>query len=662
MEHKSRLLVVDDNAATRYAIRRVLERHGYAVLEAGTGFEGQTIIANDEVDALILDVNLPDMSGFDIVRQLRADDCTRLLPVIHVSAASIQTGDMITGLDAGADAYLIHPVDPDVLLATLRTLLRVRDTEHALRESEARFREIFANVAAPIGVIDTRLQIHESNQAFEMLLGDRRDSSALIACLAENQEDKLQKLRESLESGMRWSDTLTMHVAGELRETKWQLSPYRAFELGLIFVEDVTEQLQRERSQLQQLDNVNSELAREVAERVRTEAQLMQAQKMDALGKLTGGIAHDFNNLLTGIITGIELLKQRLQQGRNDAVLRFADTALSSARSAASMTNRLLAFARQQPLDSRPADLNDEIRSLEELLQRTIGERIRLNLDLYEAGMFAQVDANQLESAVLNLVINARDALPQGGTITIRTAALRSEGNADLADGDYVTLSVKDDGTGIDPEVIGKVFEPFFTTKPLGQGTGLGLSSIYGFARQSGGEARINSVVGQGTEVTLVLPAASETIRISEPNDDMPQGYGEHVLIVEDMPAVRMLVTEMLEEAGYRCSGVGDVATALSVLQEDLSIDLLLTDVGLPQLSGRELADAARVHRPTLPVLFMTGYAENAVRRDRFLAEGMDMVVKPFQINELLGKVRRMIDVYASSHTPSLQNTKFVQR
>ncbi len=648
MERKCKLLVVDDNAATRYAIRRVLERHGYDVFEAGTGSEGQTLIAEQEIDALILDVNLPDASGFDIVRQLRADDRTRLLPVIHVSAASIQTGDIITGLDAGADAYLIHPVDPDVLLATLRTLLRVRDTEHALRESEARFREIFTSVAAPIVVIDAQLQIRERNQAFEMLLGDSQDPSALLVRLADNPKDKLQELRQSLASGVRWQGTLSMHVAGQLRETKWQVSPYRAVGLGLVFVEDVTEQRQRERSQLQQLDSVSSELAREVAERVRTEAQLMQAQKMDSLGKLTGGIAHDFNNLLTGIITGIELLKQRFQEGRSDAVLRFADTALSSARSAASMTNRLLAFARQQPLDARPADLNDQIRSLEELLQRTIGERIVLNLDLCQNGVVAQVDANQLESAVLNLVINARDALPQGGNILIRTTSLRSIGNAELADGDYVALSVKDDGTGIDPEVIGKVFEPFFTTKPLGQGTGLGLSSIYGFARQSGGEARIESVIGQGTEVTLVLPAATDSGCAVAPVVETPKGNSEHVLIVEDMPAIRMLVAEMLSEAGYRCSEAGDVATALSVLQEDPSVDLLLTDVGLPKLSGRELADAARVHRPALPVLFMTGYAENAVRRDRFLAEGMDMVIKPFQIGELLAKVRRVLDMVPS--------------
>src|SRR5690606_35206166 len=359
-------------------------------------------------------------------------------------------------------------------------------------------------------LIDAQLKLHECNQAFKLLLGDQPTPSTLLDYLAEGQEAKLQALRGCLANDQRWHETLLMQVDGELRETTWQMSPYHAYELGLVFVEDVTEQRQRERSQLQQLDNANIELAREVAERVRTEAQLAQAQRMDSLGKLTGGIAHDFNNLLTGIITGIELLKRRVVEGRTEAALRFADTALSSARSAASMTNRLLAFARQQPLDARPADLNLKIQSLEELLRRTIGEHISLTLDLCEEGAIAQVDASQLESAVLNLVINARDALPKGGNITIATAIQHASGSSGLAEGRYVALTVRDDGVGIDAALIDRVFDPFFTTKPLGQGTGLGLSSIYGFAKQSGGEARIRSTVGQGTEVTLVLPTAVE--------------------------------------------------------------------------------------------------------------------------------------------------------
>ncbi|WP_285415279.1 response regulator [Pseudomonas sp. efr-133-TYG-5] len=646
MKRDMRLLIVDDNVATRYALRRRLERHSYEILEAGTGTEGLALIEGEPIDALILDVNLPDMSGFDVVRTLRADPRTALLPVIHVSAASIQSGDIITGLDAGADAYLIHPVDPDVLLATLRTLLRVRDTENALRESEARFREIFINVSAPLAVLDANLKVHECNHAFTQMIQDNRDLESLSECFAEDQGAILDELRLRLVDGERWKGTLNMRVNGEIRETQWQISPYRTPQLSLVFVEDVTEHRHRERSHLAQLDDTTTQLAREVAERARAESQLLQVQKMDALGKLTGGIAHDFNNLLTGIITSLELIQKRTADARPDKVQLYADAALNSARSAAALTHRLLAFARQQPLDTRPVDINEHVRSLEELLMRTIGERITLRLELTSKPAIALVDPVQLESAVLNLVINARDALPQGGNIWVNTYAAYSHGDPNLVDGAYVALSVRDDGTGIEHSVINKVFDPFFTTKPLGQGTGLGLSTIYGFARQSGGDAHIRSVARSGTEVTIMLPATSDSARVeTAPPVVDPQGAGEHVLIVEDMPSVRMFVTEVLEDAGYRCTQAADIETALDHLQNDLSINLLLTDVGLPRMSGRELADVARGWRDALPILFMTGYAETALNRQVFLGTGMDMLVKPFQISELLEKVRHTLDL-----------------
>ena len=638
MKRDIRLLIVDDNVATRYALRKRLERHDYEVLEAGTGTDGLALIESEAIDALILDVNLPDMSGFDIVRILRADTRTALLPVIHVSAASIQTGDIITGLNAGADAYLIHPVDPDVLLATLRTLLRVRDTENALRESEARFREIFVNVSAPIAVLDASLKVHECNHAFNQLILDNRDPQALSECFADDQNAILNELRLRLVDGERWKGTLNMRVQGEIRETEWQISPYRTPELSLVFVEDVTEHRHRERTHLARLDDTTSQLER-------AESQLLQVQKMDALGKLTGGIAHDFNNLLTGIITSLELIQKRIADNRPEKVKLYAEAALNSATSAASLTHRLLAFARQQPLDTRPVDINEHMRSLEELLVRTIGERIALKLELTSKPAIALVDPSQLESAMLNLVINARDALPQGGNIWVNTYAAYSHGDPNLADGAYVALSVRDDGTGIEHHVIDKVFDPFFTTKPLGQGTGLGLSTIYGFARQSGGDAHIRSVARRGTEVTIMLPATSNPVGVeASPEVVNAQGTGEHVLIVEDMPSVRMFVTEVLEDAGYRCTQAADIETALERLQNDPSIDLLLSDVGLPRMSGRELADVARGWREGLPILFMTGYAETAINRQVFLGEGMDMLVKPFQISELLEKVRRTLD------------------
>ena len=645
MKPETRLLIVDDNTATRYALRRRMERQGFTVSEAGTGTEGLAMIAEQVPDALILDVNLPDMSGFDIVRQLRASPRTALLPVVHVSAASIQTGDIVTGLEAGADAYLVHPVDPDVLLATLRTLLRVRDTEYALRESEERFREIFANVSAPIAVVDGSLKVHEANHAFAQLLGQDADEGAVLRSFSDDQGSAVDGLREALQAGERWMGTLSMRVKGELRETEWQVSPYRVTGMSLVFIEDVTEHRRREQSHLQQLDSVNSRLAHEVAERARTEEQLLQAQKMDAIGKLTGGIAHDFNNLLTGIVTGLELVKKRTEDGRTEKVMAYADAALASARSASALTHRLLAFARQQPLDTRATDLNEHVRSLEDLLGRTIGKGIALTLDLTSLGAVAMVDAGQLESAVLNLVINARDALPKGGNVWISTFETYSQGHSRMADGPYIALSVRDDGVGIEHQLIDKVFDPFFTTKPIGQGTGLGLSTIYGFARQSGGDVHIRSVVGHGTEVTLMLPAAQgRSVEPQQPSGVAAQGAGEHVLILEDTDSVRMFVNEVLTDAGYRCTQAADVATALAYLENDATIDLLLTDVGMPEMNGREVAQRGRGWRAELPVLFMTGYAENALNRQDFLGERMDMILKPFQLVEFLLKVRKMLD------------------
>lgn len=645
MPSNSPLLIVDDNAPTRYSMRRVLERHGYRVMEAGTGAEGLSLLAKESFAALILDVNLPDISGFDIVRHLRGQQDTRLLPVIHVSAASIETGDLITGLDAGADAYLIHPVDPDVLLATLRTLLRVRSAEDALTESEARFREIFSSTVAPIAVLDSNLVIHEANEAFVRLLDGSTGEGAILTSFEPGQEDALGELRSHLTERKRWRGTLSMRARGVLRHIDWRVAPYRAPDLGLVFVEDVTEQFRREQRHEAALASVNTQLALEIAERERTESQLHQALKMDALGKLTGGIAHDFNNLLTTIITGIDLMSRHVAEGRVEGVQRFADMALGSARRAVSLTHRLLAFARQQPLDPKPVDINQLVRSLGDLLRRTIGEHIELRFDLMDGTGIANVDANQLENAIINLVINARDAMPSGGEIRVLTSTVHLRDDDELPNGDYVQVAVLDNGTGIEPDVLDRVFEPFFSTKPIGKGTGLGLSMIYGFSKQSGGRTSIASQKGVGTEVRLILPRGhSQEDEEQEVAADWAQGQGESVLIVEDNTSLRALARELLSDAGYRCIEAEDVDAALRALRGDVAIHLLLTDVGLPGMNGRQLAEAARAWRPSLPVLFMTGYAESALAADELLDEGMDILVKPFEIEQLLAKVRGVLD------------------
>lgn len=645
MPEMLRILVVDDNAATRYSLRRVLEQQGYQVIEAGTGTQGLMMLARETVDGLILDVNLPDMSGHDIARRLRMHSATALLPIIHVSAAAIQTHDLIAGLDAGGDAYLVHPVEPGVLLATLRTLLRVRDSEVALVESERQFREIFHNVAAPIAVIDAQLRVVECNHAFVQLMGVTGGDS-LRECFALAESSFLDEMAQHIARRERWQSSVSMHSGRETREIEWQISPHRLAGQGLAFVDDVTEQRSRERDGQRQLDGAIAQLVQEVAQRSKAEAELLQMHKMDALGKLTGGIAHDFNNLLTSIIFGLDMTRQRVEAGRHHGLERFIDAALGSARSAASLTNRLLAFSRQQTLDARPLNVNAELLSLEELLRRTIGESIRIDFDLAESVERVLADRAQFQSAMLNLVINARDALPAGGDISISSHSLVSRGAADLQDGRYVALAVADNGVGIDPAVVSKVFDPFFTTKPLGEGTGLGLSTVYGFTRQSGGTTRIRSVPGQRTEVTILLPIFAPAILSPEPAArpaDECFGNGQHVLVVEDMPAVRSLICEMLREKGFRCSEAEDAMAAVGVLGSDSSIDILLSDVGLPRRSGKELATDARALRPELPVLLMTGYAEIALNRQQLLEPGMDLMSKPFQLPELVHRLLRLL-------------------
>ena len=636
MQAEPTILIVDDNTATRYAMRRVMERQGWRVLEAGTGADGLAALQSEPVDALVLDVNLPDMSGFDIVRRLRDDEATRLLPIVHVTAASIHTRDVIAGLEGGADAYLIHPVDPGVLLATLRGLLRVRQAEEALRESEARQRKIFENVAAPIAVLDANLTVQQCNAAFSALHGDKCE---LADHLGFGSDTAMASLREHLLRGEPWFGAVDLRVDNELREFEWRVVPY-AEGLGLVFVEDVTRHRLRERQQNERLLTARSQLAEAISAREATEEKLVQSQKMDALGQLSGGIAHDFNNLLTSIIASLELLTDSALKGDAGAIATFAKTAMNSARRAAALTHRLLAFARRQPLDSRAVDINARITSLEELLRRTIGEQIALDVALDPAAAIATVDANQLENTILNLVVNARDALPGGGNIRIGTRV------SETAPG-FVELFVQDDGIGIPGELLEQVFEPFFTTKPIGQGTGLGLSMTYGFARQSGGDARIASTPGVGTTVSLLLPMGDvdniEPTSVPSGRVLPVAGQGEAVLIVDDADDVRELTALLLTMAGYHTLQAANGDDALAILASGQRVDLLLTDIGLPGMDGRELSRAARAAHPDLPVLFLTGYAADPDTIGQFLGPRMDLMTKPYGAEALLGRIAQMV-------------------
>ncbi|HTH99216.1 MAG TPA: PAS domain-containing protein [Stellaceae bacterium] len=387
---------------------------------------------------------------------------------------------------------------------------------------------------------------------------------------------------------------------------------------------------------------------------LQAEEALRQSQKMEAVGQLTGGIAHDFNNLLGGILGALEMLERRIAQGRLEDLGRYSRIASASAERAAALTQRLLAFARRQPLDPKPVDANALLSSMEDLLSRTLGPGVILEIVAGKDLWTSLCDENQLENAILNLTINARDAMPDGGRLTIETANALLDSRAKLHHGEvrpgpYVAISITDTGCGMSSDVLAHAFEPFYTTKPTGQGTGLGLSQLYGFVKQSGGHVHIHSEVGFGTTVHVYLPRYQAPPEFAESETSAQpinqKGAGEKVLVVEDEPALRQVMIDALRDMSYEPIEAADADVGLAVLQSDQEIDLLLTDVGLPgAMNGRQMADAARFYRPGLKVLFITGYAHrSSLEEGSILDPGMEVLPKPFALDRLIAKIREML-------------------
>ncbi|MCQ4321522.1 PAS domain-containing protein [Stutzerimonas stutzeri] len=542
--------------------------------------------------------------------------------------------------------------------------------EEALRRSEAEIRLITDALPVLIGYVDRDERYRFSNRHYENWFGQTPESlygKHLPEVIGEQAYSiRRPQIKDALAGKEVLFEASMPHRDGQLRQASMHYLPRRDGEgqvLGFfVLTQDVTERWRAEQSlralnetletrvqeRTEALAEVYERLVSEMASREQAQEALRQAQKMEAVGQLTGGIAHDFNNMLTGIIGGLDLIQRYNQSGRHGETQRFIDAAVSSANRAAALTHRLLAFARRQPLNLKRVDLNELVESMRDLIVRTLGSPILVDALLQPDLWPANSDENQLESALLNLVINARDAMPDGGSLCIATAnvTLQQAEVGELPAGRYVSLSVIDNGCGMTPKVLAAAFEPFFTTKPIGQGTGLGLSMIYGFARQAGGHVQLRSEPGNGTEVILYLPAHHSLLATGVGVPPLAQATqaarGEAVLVVEDDPAVRLLVLDALGMLGYRALEAAEASAAVKLLQGDERIDLLVSDVGLPGMNGRQLADIAREHRPGLRVLFMTGYAEQAISSG-FLDAGMDIIGKPFAIDDLATRVRSML-------------------
>jgi len=506
--------------------------------------------------------------------------------------------------------------------------------------------EIVEGTDAYVQVVDTRLCWLAINGAaadeFERIYGVRPQVGDCIGTLLADRPDHADTVAGSWQRALAGED---YSIVAEFGDPTLVQRSYEQHFSPLLDGEG------RQIGAYQFAYDVTSRLAEQERLRV-TEEALRQAQKMEAVGQLTGGLAHDFNNLLAGISGAFEMIGIRAAQGRSADVEKYLVAGQGAARRAAALTHRLLAFARRQTLSPKPIIVNRLLSELVDLVQRTVGPAIAVETIAAGGLWTALVDSNQLENAILNLCINARDAMPEGGRITIETGNKwldeRTARERDMLPGQYVTICVSDTGSGIDKAILDRVFDPFFTTKPTGQGTGLGLSMVYGFARQSHGHVRIYSEVGEGTMVCIYLPRnigeAEEADSIRNLAPAAPTHEGETVLIVDDEPTVRLLVADALGDLGYACIEAEDGAAALKLLDAGGRIDLLITDVGLPGgLNGRQVADAARQRQPGLRVLFITGYAENAVLNHGHIEHGMEVLTKPFAIDDLTRRVERIL-------------------
>lgn len=537
----------------------------------------------------------------------------------------------------------------------------------ALRISEARLRELNADLERRVieraqargltwqvspdllGALNSKAYFETSNPAWKTVLGWSEEEVASMSIFEMLHPDDVERTRVGFELTQQGQPAIRFPNRyrckdGSYRWISWVGVP----EDGMVYCSgrDITEEKAAE-------DELTK--AREA---------LRQSQKMEAIGQLTGGLAHDFNNLLAGISGSLELLERRLAEGRLGGLERYIIAAQSSARRAAALTQRLLAFSRRQTLDPKPINLNRLIGGMEDLVRRTAGPSVEVEVVGAGGIWTTRVDPAQLESALLNLCINARDAMPDGGRITIETANKwldeRAAKERELPPGQYVSLCVTDTGTGMTPDVIAHAFDPFFTTKPIGQGTGLGLSMIHGFVRQSGGQVRIYSEVGKGTTMCLYFPRFVGINVEADPSEEdyvAESGRGETVLVIDDEPTVRMLMVEELKDAGYVVIEASDGLAGLKILQSEARVDVLVTDVGLPGgMNGRQLAEAARATRPSLNVLFITGFAENAAIGHGHLEPRMQVMAKPFVMAALANKVRELME------ETSLQAAKLVDR
>jgi signal transduction histidine kinase len=568
------------------------------------------------------------------------DQLIRALSLVQ-SGETGQRGYLLTGRDFYLGPYnnattQLPPILDHLAALVANNPLQSQKVAQLRDLVKRKFDELKSTLnALNAGHKDEALAIVNNDEGFRLMMEIRR-----IVTSMQEEEDKLLAMRQE---GAAMTGMLVQMGAG--------LSFLLICVVGFLIARYTRESVATISGARDQLLAANQELVEQIAQRERVESQLRQSQKMEALGQLTGGIAHDFNNMLGVIMGAHDLISRRIKKG-DFGIQRFLDAAVSATEHAAILTQRLLAFARQQPLAPELLDANKMIAEMSDLLQSILGENIQIET-VRAAGLWTvNADAQQLESAILNIAINARDAMPSGGKLTIETGnsyldETYCRQNPEIDPGQFVLIAITDTGTGMQADVAARVFDPFFTTKPTGKGTGLGLSQVYGFVKQSKGHIKIYSEPNAGTTVKVYLPRIAGAVgeaRIAAIKPIRTSEQSETILVVEDDPLMCKLACDALTELGYTVLQAGNAAGALSILDQESNIKLLFTDVVMPDVNGKKLAEEALRRRPGLKVLFTTGYTANAVVHGGVLNAGVQFISKPFTLDQLAAKVRTVLD------------------
>jgi PAS domain S-box-containing protein len=672
---RARILVVDDDERTTLAVSTVLEELGQELVIAHSGKEALRHLLYGDFAVILLDLHMPGMDGYETAGLVRARKRTRHIPIVFLTAVFRDTSHLMQAYSAGAVDMVFKPVDPVVLRskvsvfvdlylkqaeiqreAELRHRLqeenfRVRTekllAEQALRQTEERLEAILQSL--PVCFHSRGAQppyrVHFVTGAVEQVTGFAAplfmdDPNFWFSRI---HPDDVARVKEALDTASR--------TAAYSCEFRWRMADgsLRVFLDQGVLAPSVDGQPREVFGTI--LD---------ITEQRMLEQQLVQAQKMEAVGQLTGGIAHDFNNLLTVILGNIDLLDRRT--GENDRIRRHLAAMRHASERGQTLTGQLLAFSRRQHLNPETLDVNVLVRGFEPLIRRAIGENTALKTVLAEEIAACEVDPSQLETSLLNLAVNARDAMPEGGEITIAVRRLEQADEllmqySEAAAGPWIVVSVQDTGTGMPQHVASRAFEPFFTTKEPGKGSGLGLSQVYGFVRQSGGFVTLTSHPGTGTHISIYLPPSSKPLTPLRPlqqNVASEAKCAETVLLVEDDSAVLSLTSEMLRELGYTVITASDAASALEILNAERAIDLIFTDVVMPGgKSGVQLAAEARGLRPEVKILLTSGYTGEALTRHKPESLDLPLVAKPFRQSELGARLRQILDEAKAEAKPA---------